>query len=176
VSDGLLRVLTLISALGCGLVGGIFFAFSAFVMKALNRLPPAQGIAAMQSINVTVINPLFMTAFFGTAAACAILTISSLLSWHRPGGAFLVVSTLSQQPRFEPFFIHNSFIHRYLYIFSVPSKYGHGTEGQRQSLAVNALRDRSKRLRRRYPGGQDAPVCSHLLFLGSVERGSTSLV
>jgi uncharacterized membrane protein len=33
-------------------VGGIFFAFSAFVMKALDRLPPAQGIAAMQSINV----------------------------------------------------------------------------------------------------------------------------
>jgi uncharacterized membrane protein len=94
MSDGLLRVLVLISALGCGLVGGIFFAFSNFVMKALDRLPPAQGIAAMQSINITVINPLFMTAFFGTAAACVILTISSLLSWHRPGGAFLLVGSL----------------------------------------------------------------------------------
>ncbi len=51
MSDGLLHILTLISALGCGLVGGIFFAFSTFVMKALTRLPPAQGIAAMQSIN-----------------------------------------------------------------------------------------------------------------------------
>ncbi len=94
MSDGVLRVLTLISALGCGLVGGIFFAFSAFIMKALDRLPPAQGIAAMQSINVTVINPLFMTAFFGTAAACAVLTISSLLNWHRPGSAFLLVGSL----------------------------------------------------------------------------------
>ena len=94
MSDGLLRVLTLISALGCGLVGGIFFAFSAFVMKALNRLPPAQGIAAMQSINVTVINPLFMVAFFGTAAACAVVAISSLLSWPRPGGGFLLVGCL----------------------------------------------------------------------------------
>lgn len=94
MSDGLLRVLILISALGCGLVGGIFFAFSTFVMKALDRLPPAQGIAAMQSINVTVINPLFMTAFFGTAVACVILTISSLLSWHRPGSAFLLAGSL----------------------------------------------------------------------------------
>ena len=94
MSDGLLRVLILISALGCGLVGGIFFAFSNFVMKALDRLPPAQGIAAMQSINVTVINPPFMTAFFGTAAACVILTISSLLSWHRAGGVFLLVGSL----------------------------------------------------------------------------------
>lgn len=94
MSDGLLRALTLISALGCGLVGGIFFAFSTFVMKALDRLPPAQGIAAMQSINVTVINPLFMTAFFGTAAACVILVIFSLLGWHRPGAVFSFVGSL----------------------------------------------------------------------------------
>ncbi|MEE8537981.1 MAG: anthrone oxygenase family protein, partial [Acidobacteriota bacterium] len=94
VSDELLRLLTLISVLGCGLVGGIFFAFSAFIMKALNRLPPAQGIAAMQSINVAVINPLFMTAFFGPAAACAILTLSSLLSWPGPGGALPLVGSL----------------------------------------------------------------------------------
>ena len=90
----MLSVVTLISALGCGLVGGIFFAFSAFIMRALKHLPPAQGIATMQSINVTVINPLFMTAFFGTAAACVILTISSLLNWHRPDGAFLLVGSL----------------------------------------------------------------------------------
>ena len=92
--DGLLRILTLISVLGAGLVAGIFFAFSTFVMKALDRLPPAQGIAAMQSINVTVINPLFMTAFVGTAAACALLSILSLLSWHKPGGVFLLVGGL----------------------------------------------------------------------------------
>ncbi len=93
MSDGLLHALTLISALGCGLVGGIFFAFSTFIMKALNRLPPAQGIAAMQSINIMVINPLFMTAFFGPAAACAILAGSTLLGWQ-PGGAFLVAGSL----------------------------------------------------------------------------------
>ena len=94
MSDGLLRLLTLTSALGCGLVGGMFFAFSTFIMKALDRLPPAQGIAAMQSINLTVINPLFMAAFFGTAATCASVTISSLFSWHRPGGGFLLAGGL----------------------------------------------------------------------------------
>ena len=31
----------------------MFFAFSTFVMQALDRLPAPQGIAAMQSINVT---------------------------------------------------------------------------------------------------------------------------
>ena len=42
--------LKLFSALGCGLIAGVFFAFSTFVMNALARQPPAQGIATMQSL------------------------------------------------------------------------------------------------------------------------------
>lgn len=49
--DGLLFALTLLSALGCGLMAGVFFAFSAFEMRALASLQPTQGIPAMQSIN-----------------------------------------------------------------------------------------------------------------------------
>ncbi len=45
--------MTLFSVLGRRLVAGIFFAFSTFVMKALARALSAQGIAAMQSINIT---------------------------------------------------------------------------------------------------------------------------
>lgn len=86
--------LKLFSALGCGLIAGVFFAFSSFVMKALARLQPTQGIAAMQSINITAINPLFMTALFGTAAACIFLAISSLLKWHQSGAAYLLVGSL----------------------------------------------------------------------------------
>jgi uncharacterized membrane protein len=86
--------LTFSTALGCGLIGGVFFAFSAFVMKALARLPPAQGIAAMQSINVAVINPRFLVAFFGTSAACVILGASSLFRWQRPGAVSLLVGSL----------------------------------------------------------------------------------
>lgn len=86
--------LKLFAALGCGLMAGVFFAFSSFVMNALARLQPAQGIAAMQSINITVINPLFMTALFGTAGACILLAVSSLLKWHQPGSAYLLLGSL----------------------------------------------------------------------------------
>jgi len=55
MSRGLLVPLTLLAALGSGLVGGVFFGFSGFVMKALVRLRPGQGIAAMQSINVVAV-------------------------------------------------------------------------------------------------------------------------
>jgi uncharacterized membrane protein len=83
-------VVTLLSALGCGVIGGVFFAFSTFVMKALNALPPPQGIAAMKSINVVVLNPLFLGVFLGTAVGCVALVISSLLGWEKPGAALVL--------------------------------------------------------------------------------------
>lgn len=90
----LLLILEFATALGCGLVAGVFFAFSTFVMKALAQLPPAQGIAAMQSVNVVVINPWFMVAFLGTAVACVVLAIYSFFAWHRPGALYLLVGGL----------------------------------------------------------------------------------
>jgi uncharacterized membrane protein len=68
-----LVALTVVTALGCGLAAGVFFAFSSFVMKGLGRLPAAQGIGAMQAINVAAINFAFMFALFGTAVACVAL-------------------------------------------------------------------------------------------------------
>jgi uncharacterized membrane protein len=81
----LVSALTLLTAIGCGLIGGVFYAFSSFVMRGLARIPPAQGIAAMQSINVTVLNPWFLIPFVGTAAASVLLAVISLLRWGEPG-------------------------------------------------------------------------------------------
>jgi uncharacterized membrane protein len=87
-------LLTLASALGSGLMAGVFFAFSGFVMKALARLPPAQGIAAMQSINIVVLNPVFLSVFLGTAVACVALTVVALLRWNAPGAATLLAASV----------------------------------------------------------------------------------
>lgn len=76
--DGFLVALTAITALGCGLNAGVFFAFSGFVIKALTRLQPAQGIAAMQSINLAAVTPAFMTALFGTATAAVAVAVWAL--------------------------------------------------------------------------------------------------
>jgi uncharacterized membrane protein len=85
MTRALVIALTVLSALGSGLVAGVFFAFSSFVMGALGRLAPGQGIAAMQSINVVVINPWFFAAFFGTAAACLVLAVFGFFNWGQPG-------------------------------------------------------------------------------------------
>lgn len=88
--SGLLYTATLITALGCGLNAGVLFAFSSFVMPALKRLPPAQGIAAMQSINILAVTPTFMTAFFGTAVACLGLVVWSVLSWGEQSAVLIL--------------------------------------------------------------------------------------
>src|SRR6478672_2769045 len=84
-------ILNLASALGCGLIAGVFFAFSVFIMKALARLRPAQGIAAMQSINVVVLNPWFLGVFVGTAAACVLAVICAFLRWHERSAIYLLL-------------------------------------------------------------------------------------
>jgi uncharacterized membrane protein len=91
VIDGWLFVLTLVTALGCGLVAGFFFAYSASVMQALARRPPAEGLAAMQSINIVVINPLVMGALFGTALACIAVIVGAVLDWGDPHAVYLVI-------------------------------------------------------------------------------------
>ena len=92
--EGFLFVLTLVTALGCGLIAGVFFAFSTFVMRALAQLPAARGIEAMNSINVTVINPWFMLAFLGTALASVVLVIAAIVEWEEPYAIYLLVGGL----------------------------------------------------------------------------------
>ncbi|HEX4708229.1 MAG TPA: SgcJ/EcaC family oxidoreductase [Candidatus Udaeobacter sp.] len=87
-------LLTFLSALGSAVVAGILFAFSIFVMKALARLSPAQAIAAMQSINVAVINRWFFTAFLGTAICCLVLAVASFFRWEKPGAVYLLIGGL----------------------------------------------------------------------------------
>lgn len=94
MSNTLFFSLKLSSALGCGLVAGIFFAFSTFVMSALGQIQPSEGIAAMQAINITVIYPWFMGAFLGTAVTSLILAIYSLFHWQQPGSVYLLVGSL----------------------------------------------------------------------------------
>ena len=92
--DRYLFSLTFTAAIGCGLVAGVFFAFSTFVMPALARLQPDRGIVAMQSINITAINPLFMLALFGMAGACILLIITLLPKLPQPSSTCLLIGCL----------------------------------------------------------------------------------
>jgi len=90
MTDDVVVIVTFVTALGCALVGGVFFAFSTFIMSALARLPAREGIAAMQAINVTVITPLVMIALFGSGIACLYLAAAALFGAQRPDAPYLV--------------------------------------------------------------------------------------
>ena len=92
--DLLQLIVTLAASLGSGMMAGLFFVFSVVIMKALGRLPPAEGIAAMQSINQVILNPWFFAVFFGTALFGLLLTGMALFHWHSPASGFLIAATL----------------------------------------------------------------------------------
>ena len=81
----------LIAALGAGLAGGVFFAFSTFVMDGLGRLPDREGLAAMQQVNRAAPTPAFMILWIGTAVLCVAIGISAVRRWGEISAGWLLV-------------------------------------------------------------------------------------
>ena len=88
-------IMIVASITGAGLVTGLLFAFSNFVMRALADLPADKGMFAMQRINATIINPVFMLFFFGTPLLCLVIAIISARNLDAPGNWFLLVGSLA---------------------------------------------------------------------------------
>jgi uncharacterized membrane protein len=69
------------SIVGGGLVTGLLFAFSNFVMRALAQLPADKGMFAMQRINQTLL--------------CSIIAVQSALLMHEPGRMWLLLGGIT---------------------------------------------------------------------------------
>lgn len=93
-TDQLMRVVGTLAMLGSAVVGGIFFAFSSFIMKALASLPIAAGIGAMQAINIVVINPSFLGVFFGTALLSLVAGGLALWGWDHSSAPLFLAAAL----------------------------------------------------------------------------------
>ena len=90
----LMTVMAVLALLGSALIAGVFFAFSSFVMKALARVPAPEGIAAMQSINVVVLNPSFLGAFMGTTFIAVLVAALAIKEWSTPAAPFFLAGAL----------------------------------------------------------------------------------
>jgi uncharacterized membrane protein len=86
ISTGLLWF----SAVGCGLIGGLYFAFSAFIMTSLGRIDRAAGIAAMNAINVDITRSLFMPVFLLTTLSAAALVVLAVVRFAEPGAVAML--------------------------------------------------------------------------------------
>jgi uncharacterized membrane protein len=88
--NAITTILVLAATLGAAVVGGILFAFSNFVMGALARIPAPEGIRAMQSINIVVLNRGFLSVFAGTAVLFLVLGILGVVQWSDGHGPYLL--------------------------------------------------------------------------------------
>ena len=83
------------AAIGSGLLGGVLFAFSSFVMPALRRIPASEGVSAMQSINRQA-----TTFGFGALIAVTVLLaagngLDAVVHRDQPGAGWVGAGTIS---------------------------------------------------------------------------------
>ena len=78
------------SAIGCGLMAGVYFAFSTFVMTSLARLGPA-GATMMNAFIADIGTSLFMPVFLLTTLTSAALAVMAMIRWGQSGSVALVV-------------------------------------------------------------------------------------
>jgi uncharacterized membrane protein len=93
---GTISTFVIVAAItGAGLVTGLLFAFSNFVMRALGDLPAEKGMFAMQRINETIINPIFLLLFFGAPVLCALIVFNAGTRLGEPGSMLLLAGALA---------------------------------------------------------------------------------
>ncbi len=73
-----------------GIVAGIFFAFSDFIMKSLATIPPASGIEAMTSINRRVYRSIFIAGIWMVAILSAALIFAGFTQPKSPASYWLI--------------------------------------------------------------------------------------
>ena len=88
-------VVAIFAAVGSGLMAGLLFAFSNFVMTALSHQPAASAMRTMQAINIYILNPFFFVVFLGTAVASVVLAATAVLRLSSPGASLLLAGSLA---------------------------------------------------------------------------------
>lgn len=93
--DGLPQALTVVAVVATGLIAGVFFAFSTFVMPGLRRTDDEAGLRAMQGINrAAPASPLFVAFLVGTAVLGVGLAVWALTDLDEPAAPYLLAGAV----------------------------------------------------------------------------------
>ena len=69
-----------VAIISFGFIGGVYFAFSFFVMHSLNKHNPSEAIKIMNSINQVILKSPFIILFFFSSFIALVLFIDNLIS------------------------------------------------------------------------------------------------
>jgi uncharacterized membrane protein len=92
MSSLLVTALLWTAALSSGLMAGVYFAFSVFIMKAFDNIDTAQSIAAMNAINEIILRSLFMPVFFGSSIISVLLIVVAVFFWGEAGSGLSLIA------------------------------------------------------------------------------------
>jgi uncharacterized membrane protein len=88
-------ILTTIAAIGSAAVGGLFYAFSTFVMRGLDRTDPVDAITAMRGINAEAqANAPFLVFFLGSALLAVGVGVVAATRLGQPGSGYLLAGAI----------------------------------------------------------------------------------
>jgi uncharacterized membrane protein len=83
------------AAVTSAVVGGIFYAFSTFVMTGLDRAQPAEAIAAMRGVNAEAqANAPFLAVFVGSAVLALGVGVAAVFRLSEPGTGYVLAGTV----------------------------------------------------------------------------------
>ncbi len=89
MTTDLLLIACAAAVVASGLIGGVFLAFSDFVMKSLGAANPASGVEAMQLINRKVYGSVFLALLLTMALASVALAVYATVYLTGPAAAWV---------------------------------------------------------------------------------------
>ena len=92
MSSSLITVLLWAAALSSGLIAGVYFAFSGFIMKAFDKLETAQAVTTMNAVNEIILRSLFIPVFFGSSIISLLLIVVAFVYWHEAGAGLALIA------------------------------------------------------------------------------------
>ena len=84
MSDVLREVVLIAATMTMGLMAGVFGIYGNAIMPGLRRTDDRTFVAAFQSIDRAIINPVFMVTFFGALAFTALAALLHVTGDQRP--------------------------------------------------------------------------------------------
>jgi uncharacterized membrane protein len=94
MSGSMIAISLTIAAISAGLMTGVYFAFSGFIMRSLDQLDATQATDAMNAINEVILRSWFMALFFGSTLLYMILTTIAVVDEDLAGRWLLFATGL----------------------------------------------------------------------------------
>jgi uncharacterized membrane protein len=135
LEQSLMKWTLMAGAVGSGVIGGIFFAFSTFIMASFASVSTENGVAAMNAINRVILRSWFMPVFMGMVVVSAVLVVLAIRQWSAgPGSLIIAGAALYILATFVSTILFNVPLNDRLAAF-------HGNEAAAADVWVTYLRD-----------------------------------